>query len=135
MTAPVTAEVSSVAKPTILFDGSCPMCRAEIGHYRRLDRADALCFVDVSRDETPLPADLTRAKAMARFHITTADGRLLSGAAAFVEVWKSLPGWRWLALLAAIPGFVAVLEVGYRWTLVARPWLVRAFVRLQRSRP
>ena len=28
----------AMAKPTVLYNGSCPVCRAEIAHYRRLDQ-------------------------------------------------------------------------------------------------
>ena len=37
------------AKPTVYFDGACPLCRAEIRYYRGKDRAGGLCFVDVSQ--------------------------------------------------------------------------------------
>ena len=39
---------SELSKSTVYFDGSCPLCQAEIGYYRRKDQAGALCFVDVS---------------------------------------------------------------------------------------
>jgi hypothetical protein len=43
---------------TVYFDGSCPLCRAEIALYRRQAKAEALCFADVSNPATPLGEDL-----------------------------------------------------------------------------
>mgnify|MGYP000446977673 CR=1 FL=1 len=33
-------------RPLVFYDGSCPLCRREIAHYRRQDRAGALGWVD-----------------------------------------------------------------------------------------
>ena len=112
-------------KSTLYFDGSCPLCRTEIELYRRQDQADALCFVDVSAAGAATPEGITQRQAMERFHVTAGDGRVVSGAAAFVEVWRRLPGWRWAARAAALPGALAVLELGYRAFLPVRPLLSR----------
>ncbi len=111
----------------VYFDGACPLCRAEIDHYRTQDYGDALCFIDVSRPGADLPAGLTATGAMRRFHVRAADGRLVSGAAAFVEVWASLPTWRWAARAAALPGVLALMELGYRLFLPVRPFLSRLY--------
>ena len=113
---------------TVYFDGSCPLCRAEIALYRRQAKGEALRFADVSNPGTPLGEDLERHRAMERFHVRKEDGGLVSGAAAFVEVWKRLPQWRWAARAAAIPGMVALLETAYQLFLAVRPHLVRLFV-------
>ena len=114
------------------FDGGCPLCRAEIGYYRGQDRSGALRFVDVSQADAALPVGVTRPQALRRFHVRAVDGRLRSGAAAFVEVWARLPGWRWAARAAALPGALAVLELGYRLFLPVRPFVSRLFGRLTR---
>ncbi|QDM19601.1 DCC1-like thiol-disulfide oxidoreductase family protein [Tardiphaga sp. vice278] len=49
-----------MVKTAVYFDGSCPLCRAEIGHYRREDDTGTLAFVDVSDTVVPLPSGLTR---------------------------------------------------------------------------
>lgn len=118
--------------PMVFFDGSCPLCRSEIGHYRRKDETGALCFVDVSDPSAVIPDGLTQQQAMERFHVRTGSGALVSGAAAFVEVWTRLPVWRWAARAAALPGVLASLELGYRLFLPARPMLAAIFGRLQR---
>lgn len=124
---------------TVYFDGSCPLCRAEIAHYRKVDRHEVLSFVDVSDKDARLPEGLSPARAMARFHVRDADGRLLSGAAAFVEVWSRLPRWRWAARTAALPVAMAVLEAGYRLFLPVRPLFSRliggVLKRLTRVQP
>jgi predicted DCC family thiol-disulfide oxidoreductase YuxK len=119
---------------TIYFDGSCPLCRAEISHYRNQAGASQLCFRDVSRADQPLEPDLARADAMSRFHVRRCDGQLVSGAAAFVSIWRELPRWRWAARIAALPGIMALLEGGYRLFLPARPKLAWAFRKIQASR-
>ena len=112
---------------TVYFDGSCPLCRAEIALYRGQASAEALCFADVSNPATPLGEDLDRHRAMRRFHVRKEDGSLVSGAAAFVELWKRLPRWRWAARAASMPGMLIVMEMAYRLFLTARPYLTRLF--------
>jgi len=108
---------------TVYFDGSCPLCRAEIGLYRKQAKAENICFVDASNPANPLGDDLDPHRAMRRFHVRKEDGSLVSGAAAFVEIWKQLPRWRWAARVAAIPGMLVLLETGYKLFLAARPYL------------
>ena len=120
------------SRTTVYFDGSCLLCWAEIGHYRRKDNAGALCFVDVSEQDASVPNGLTLRRAMERFHVRAGNGQLLSGAAAFVEVWARLPRWRWAARAAALPGMLALLELSYRLFLPARPTLAMIFRRINR---
>ena len=118
---------SEVPKSTVFFDGSCPLCRAEIGYYRRKDQAGALCFVDVSETGAATPEGITKRRALERFHVRSGDGRVLLGAAAFVEVWTRLPKWRWAARAVSLPGALAALELGYRIFLPVRPFISRVF--------
>jgi predicted DCC family thiol-disulfide oxidoreductase YuxK len=119
----------------VYFDGSCPLCRAEIGMYSRNDSDASLCFVDISARSASVPADLNQQRALQRFHVRNEKGQLLSGAAAFVEVWYRLPGWRWAAHKAGFPGAMAALELGYRLFLPIRPFLSRFFRQIEQLRP
>lgn len=120
---------------TVLYDGACPLCRREIAHLRGLADNQAcqgtdtgLRFVDVSAatpvlGSGPVWNEADRGALLARFHVQRPDGNRLSGAAAFVAVWRRLPGWRWLARAARLPGVQAAMEVAYRLFLKVRPLL------------
>jgi demethoxyubiquinone hydroxylase (CLK1/Coq7/Cat5 family) len=115
---------------TVLYDGACPLCRREIALYRGLQADQSLAFVDVSDAAADLPAGTDRDRLLARFHVLRADGSMADGARGFVALWAVLPGWRWLARLAGVPGVTPLLEGAYRASLVLRPTLqrlVRAF--------
>lgn len=123
--------------PTIYFDGSCPLCSVEIDHYASRDGGHQLSFVDVSAKDAELGTGLAPGDAMRRFHVRLPDGTLLSGARAFVAVWASLPGWKWAARLAGIPGATPLLEVAYRAFLPVRPVLskVAGYVGARAANP
>jgi predicted DCC family thiol-disulfide oxidoreductase YuxK len=113
---------------TVLYDGACPLCRREIGVYRRSEGADAVAFCDVSPADAK-PPGLTREEAMRRFHVIDASGRLRSGADAFIALWLSLPRWRWLGRLASVPPLPWLLERAYRGFLRVRPAIQRRVAR------
>lgn len=117
---------------TVLYDGACPLCMREIRHVKSLAerRQDsALRFVDVSSGASDCLAFADdREKLLARFHVQRSDGSRISGAEAFVAMWSRLPGWRWLARLAQLPGGLTVFELAYQGFLHVRPglqWVAR----------
>jgi predicted DCC family thiol-disulfide oxidoreductase YuxK len=98
----------------IYFDGSCPLCSREIGTYQGMRGADALTWLDASRcDSGALGNDLEREAALGRFHVRAADGSLVSGAAAFIEIWKHLPALALPARLCSTAPVLTVLEFFY----------------------
>ncbi len=134
MVTPTRPDAGAEAQPlTVLYDGACPLCRREIAVYRGLQplRPDTpVCFADVSDIALPVPPGTTREQLLARFHVRAANGQLLSGAQAFLALWATLPGWRWLALAGRLPGAAWTMERAYRLFLRARPVLQRWASRL-----
>lgn len=125
VTAPEAQPACHDAALTVLYDGACPLCRREIALYRGLPASRPLAFVDVSDAAAALPPGADRARLLARFHVRRADGTLADGARGFIALWAELPGWRWLARLAALPGATPLLEAAYRFFLRLRPALQR----------
>jgi len=119
---------------TVYYDGGCPLCSREIATYRRLEGADGLRWVDITTASAQeLGGDLSREQALSRFHVRDEQGRLVSGAAGFVAIWRRLPGLRWLAWLAARPPVSWLLEPAYRGFLRLRPFITRSAVPGRRA--
>ncbi|MGF1462829.1 MAG: thiol-disulfide oxidoreductase DCC family protein [Maricaulaceae bacterium] len=96
-------------------DGACPICAAEVDHYRKADREDRIAFVDASAEAETLSAHgVDPTAALDRLHVRLPNGRIATGARAFVAVWAQLPGWRRIAPIAGAPPFIWLLELGYR---------------------
>ncbi|MEM7022045.1 MAG: DUF393 domain-containing protein [Pseudomonadota bacterium] len=87
---------------TVLYNGSCPVCRAEIEHYQRLaGPGSGLAWQDISDS----PADVAGADGEAlrrRLHVMDGD-KMLVGVPAFARIWEDLPRYRWLAALVRLP--------------------------------
>lgn len=113
------------------FDGACPLCAAEINLYRRMPGADGVAWVDVTATDDLGPA-LDKERALARFHLRRADGRLVSGARAFAELWRQMPRLRLVGEIAARPPLVWLLEGAYRLFLPVRP-LIRKLIFVNRG--
>ena len=108
-------------RPTVYYDGGCPVCSREIGFYQRRQGGQSFAWVDVTlADEAALGPGLSREAAQSRIHVRRPDGTVVDGVAAFREIWRGMPGLRWLGLLVAIPPIGALAEVGYRIFLRTR---------------
>lgn len=107
---------------TIYYDGGCPLCRREIGFYRQLEGAQRCQWQDISAgtDDT-LDADLTRADALAVFHVRDAQGRLHRGADAFALLLSQFPTTRWLGRALSWRLLRPLAALGYRLFLYLRP--------------
>ena len=100
---------------TTFYDGGCPMCSREIAHYRKIDRADRIRWVDITRESEALSAaGLDLPSAMRRLHVQDTDGRMLSGVEGFVAIWRRLPRWHLLARLVTGLRLVGPLEWAYQ---------------------
>ena len=110
---------------TMFYDGGCKLCSREVRHYRRLDRDQAVSWIDVSVHAELLETlKLSRADAMARLHVLDREGRVHTGAAAFAVLWSALPYYRWLAgcvrMLHLVPLLDRIYEPFARWRLARR---------------
>ena len=104
----------------VWFDSACPLCAKEVKIMRRLDWFGKVDFVDVLG--TP-DCPIQREDLLERFHAQRLNGPLLSGAAAFALLWRSLPLLRPLGEIARIPFVLQAFEIIYLKFLKIRPRL------------
>jgi predicted DCC family thiol-disulfide oxidoreductase YuxK len=102
------------AKPIVFYDGGCPLCSREIGHYRRLDRQACIEWVDITRQPEILERHgLTRQRAMHRLHVLDSTRRWRTGSQGFALIWSRLPGYRRLGAMLSRVGAMPLLESLY----------------------
>ena len=88
----------TLGRTTVFYDGGCPLCRREIAHYRRLDGAERIEWMDITRDDSLLRSlGIPFGKAMERLHVLQPDGEVATGVQAFAVIWDELPRYRRLA--------------------------------------
>ena len=113
-------------KPTVYYDGGCPLCLKEIGFYQRKDIGNKISWVDITHsDEQALGPGLDKEAALKRFHARSSSGELYSGGRAFAEVWLNLPGFYALGKISSTRLIGGALEYIYRGFLLIRPLLQR----------
>ncbi|WP_037546803.1 thiol-disulfide oxidoreductase DCC family protein [Stappia stellulata] len=100
---------------TVFHDGDCPVCRAEIRFYARIDKTQAIDWRDITRlADDALPTGKTRSALLGRFHVRDRDGEWHIGVDAFARIWQVLPGFRHVAWIFSVPGIRQLAEAGYR---------------------
>ncbi len=101
---------------TVLFDGTCSLCRASVVRIRPFDRGGRIEFLDLH------DADLIRRfpnidleQAMRSMQAIDKQGRVYTGADAWAQIGLKLPGWSLLAWLLLVPGVHGMALIIYRW--------------------
>jgi predicted DCC family thiol-disulfide oxidoreductase YuxK len=95
--------VSSSPRLHVFYDGVCPMCSREIAHYRRLNGAEQIEWIDIHQATQRLQEEGLRFEdALARFHVRDAAGQWHIGADGFFALWQVLPRYRFAARMIQI---------------------------------
>lgn len=88
----------------VLYNGRCPICRAEISQYaRRAETIGAPLVFEDLHDADLTGWHLTPDQAKRRLHARLPGGTQVSGIAAFAAIWDHLPRLRWMARAVRLP--------------------------------
>jgi len=111
---------------TVYFDGFCPVCRREVGVYRRLHAPGAIHWQDLAATPGVLSdVGVDLQTALTWLHVRDADGVVHTGLDAHCRMWERLPLLHVLAwLIARSPRLRRGVDALYRWFTPRRPGLV-----------
>lgn len=105
---------------TILIDGDCPLCRAEAGLLRRMDRGRGrLRLIDIAAaDFDPGAYGTTMDAVMGTIHGVVADrpapANLVTGMEVFRRAYRAV-GWGWVMAPTGWPLVRPLADRVYRW--------------------
>lgn len=119
-------EKTSQFEITVYYDGLCQLCSREIDHYKGMNGAERISFVDITSSRFDALAEgLDPRKIHESLHVRSSDGQVHVGVDAFIEIWSQLNNLKKIAPLASIAPIKKTLEAGYFVFAKVRPLLPR----------
>ena len=116
----------------VLFNEDCPICNAEICHYRKYAEKKGIKLYFDKLGETDLSLyGVSKDQGAKRLHIIS-DGQVIHGLPAFQKLWKEMPRYKILAILTNFPIVREIAALIYDKILA--PLLYKSHLkRLQRN--
>jgi len=101
---------------TVLYDGSCSLCRASVARLRRFDPHQRIELLDLhdAAAQARFP-QVDREAALRWMQAVDPQGHVWSGAEAWAHIGMLLPGWNLVAWLLLVPGIRWLAAKVYGW--------------------
>ena len=113
------------AKPTLIYDGACGLCRSAAARVAAWDREHRVALVPFQDEGVVAAFDIEAQALAAAMHLVLPDGRVFAGADAVPELLRLLPGKGWLAPWFDLPGARILARRVYRYVAERRHCAVR----------
>tara|TARA_Y100001958_G_C20634108_1_gene169746 strand:- start:54 stop:401 length:348 start_codon:yes stop_codon:yes gene_type:complete len=96
----------------VYFNNSCKICKAEIDLYKK-EKIDQINWIDITNNElAKIETNKDYKELLRRLHVEK-DGRIFSGAKAFLLVWKNIPKYRILYSILSLPIIFQIFSIAY----------------------
>ena len=96
----------------VFFNNSCNICRAEINLYKKQNIED-IEWVDITDNKSAEIETQKNDKALLRrLHIKDGE-KIISGAEAFLLVWKKIPRYKFLYTFFKAPVIFTLFSISY----------------------
>ena len=96
----------------VYYNESCSICRAEINLYKK-QNIEEIDWVDITNNINAKNETLKNDKQLLRRLHVKKDGKIFSGAEAFLLVWKKIPKYKFLYNLFKLPIIFQIFSIGY----------------------
>ena len=105
-----------MSRLTVLFDGSCSLCRASVARARRFDRHEHIEFLDLHDSQAAIRfPQVNREDAMRLMQAVDSNGNVFGGVDAWARIGRLLPGWNLVSWLLLVPGIHWLAAKIYAW--------------------
>ena len=96
----------------VYFNNSCKICKAEIDLYKK-EKIDQINWIDITNNKkAKIETNKNYKQLIRRLHVEK-DGKIFSGAKAFLLVWKNIPKYRILYSIFSLPIIFQIFSVTY----------------------
>ncbi len=113
------------ARPTLIYDGACGLCRSAAARVAAWDREHRVTLVPFQDEDAVSAFGIEGPSLAAAMHLILPDGRVFAGADAVPELLRLLPGKGWLAPWFDVPGARILARRVYRYVAERRHCAVR----------
>ena len=96
----------------VYFNNSCKICKAEIDLYKK-EKIDQINWIDITNNKkAKIETNKNYKQLIRRLHVEK-DGKIFSGAKAFLLVWKNIPKYRSLYSIFKLPVIFQIFSFFY----------------------
>ena len=96
----------------VYFNNSCKICKAEIDLYKK-EKISDINWIDITGNQNAkIETNKSFKELLRRLHVKK-DGKIFSGAKAFLLVWKNIPKYRILYSILSFPIIYHIFSVVY----------------------
>jgi len=96
----------------VYFNNTCNICRAEINLYKKQNIED-IEWVDVTNNKSAEIETQKNDKALLRrLHVKNGE-KIISGAEAFLLIWKKIPKYKFLYTIFKLPIIFTLFSLSY----------------------
>ena len=96
----------------VYFNNSCKICKAEIDLYKK-EKIEQINWIDITNNQdAQKETNRNDSELLRRLHVKK-DGKIFSGAKAFLIVWKNIPKYKFLYLIFKLPIIFQIFSLFY----------------------
>ena len=96
----------------VYFNNSCKICKAEIDLYKK-EKVKQINWIDITDNQSARSDTNKNYKELLRRLHVKKDGKIFSGAEAFLIVWKNIPKYKFLYSIFKLPIIFQIFSLGY----------------------
>ena len=96
----------------VYFNNSCKICRAEIDLYKK-EKVNKINWIDITdNQDAQIETNKNGKELIRRLHVEK-NGKIFSGAKAFLLVWKNIPKYKILYSILSLPIIFQIFSMTY----------------------